>query len=752
MKIKNKKFPPRRFVLVFALILALATIFTLAGCSSKEEIETKILSAEIKTKKEIIQVKASLSAEYLSEKSSERVYLLAIPSAYTGELNEFEVIADSKAKSKMTFKFEYSGSTDPKLFSAYVLAELVSGDEENGTYSAISKPKYIDNHYILAQNSEQKADSFKGLSTLDVYEGEHLGASSLIFEVAIDEIMLGEYNKDAINYCYEGISYYFNSEIVSSLDKRISEATEMDMRVYLRTVLKYPKTDKYGDYVKEPIDALYYPNVKAGKNGYLPSLYDEGGDYIKAFYSFLGSRYGGESTQYGTVLDYVIGDSVNKYSENCSSGLSEPERFVAEYHSWAKIADMILKSNCENAKVYISTDNSLRAEISDGVIGIQAFLESFAAVSSSVRDWDFAIALNIGTGNDIGKLLSGETNSATSIGASNLSDVTDIIAKESLQTENGNRSVIIDSLSLENTLSDKNRAAYYIYTYYKAAELDFDAVFYSPEEETHSLNNASGNKGDMYYAFLMCGSDMTDQLKGYTSSIPNTSLPNFNDYTVRKLSYEQNVKIEVSEAIGKNKKDFPIGLESFSISGSSQNADVSMISNGENKVHTLTLSGTAYEGYSVITGFDVSAKKIIESGYVGVTLSAPDKTNVALIISSDSSEACYIGEATVTSIPESYFFNIAPFTANIKESDKLTVSLCVLPEERPANVDNEDEESNISTLYVSELALYGSSGKGGSTIITVIIVVFVVLAICGLLFLLTMRRKKRIYRNDQIEE
>ena len=115
-----------------------------------------------------------------------------------------------------------------------------------------------------------------------------------------------------------------------------------------------------------------------------------------------------------------------------------------------------------------------------------------------------------------------------------------------------------------------------------------------------------------------------------------------------------------------------------------------------------------------------------------------------------SSEACYIGEATVSSIPESYFFNITPFTANIKDSDELTVSLCVLPEERPNDV--EDAEPVASTLYVSELALYGSSGKGGGTILTVIIVVVIVLAICGLLFLLTRRRKKRVYLNNQVEE
>ena len=241
----------------------------------------------------------------------------------------------------------------------------------------------------------------------------------------------------------------------------------------------------------------------------------------------------------------------------------------------------------------------------------------------------------------------------------------------------------------------------------------------------------------------MCGSDITSQLSEYTDKIPDAALPSFSDYCPRQLTYEQNVKIELSETIGKIKKAFPCTLECFSSAGATINTDIDYVSEGNSKIQTLVLDGSMGSVCSAITAFEIPAKDLIESGYIGITMSSSADARVALIVSNDSNSAAYIGEADVSAIPEIYFFNITPFTEDIKSSDTLTISICVLPTEQGEDIQ----------LSVSEMALYGSSGNGSSTIVSIIIVIAVTLGVCGLLYLLTRRRKKHQRRHyDRQEE
>lgn len=723
------------FILLCAALVI--TVF-LPSCSSNDTDMTEITSVHIKNDKKTVKVEATLSREYLSENSGERIYLLALDSAYTDKIENFTVVGNSKAKSKMTFKFELNNQSDSYLSSFFVLAKSISGDEDTGEYTAISKAAYIDNPDIFSKNSTKPEDGFKGIFSSDVYASELLGASSILFEASMDKLMLPEYKDGAINYVYGGRSYYFDGEEVSDLDKKISEANALGMRVYLRTVLKHPEKDKYGNYIKEPIAALYHPDVKDGKNGYLPYLSGEGVGYVKAFYDFLGSRYDVKDKSLGNVYDYVIGEGANSFANNCNAGTSSSERILADYYSWAKIADSILRSYCKNTQVYVSVDNRLRNEATSGSVGSEAFLESFAAISNFSKDWNFAIALGLGTGEDLSELLSGSEGSLSSVGALSLADFLALTESEGLQIGDKARRVLIDSLALPITLSEKNRAAYYTYTYYKASELGIDTFIYSADAPNAALLSASGKRSDLYYSYLMCGSDITDQLHDYTDKIPNAPIPSFSDHCSRKLTYEQNVKIELSASLGKSKKSFPIELETFKAAGAAQNADISYISSNKNEIQTLTVSGNTASVCSAVTSFGVTADKLIESGYIGITMSSPTPLNVALIISDNSNNAAYVGEAEVSSIPESYFFNVTRFTNDIKASDELTISICVLP----------SDKAETCSLSVSEIALYGSSGNGSSTVVSIIIVIVVTLGICGLLFLLTRRRKKRRYDYD----
>jgi hypothetical protein len=124
----------------------------------------------------------------------------------------------------------------------------------------------------------------------------------------------------------------------------------------------------------------------------------------------------------------------------------------------------------------------------------------------------------------------------------------------------------------------------------------------------------------------------------------------------------------------------------------------------------------------------------MESGYVGITMSSPEKPSVALIIHDSATGASYVGEAQITEAPATYYFNISSFTENIQSSDSLQFSLCIL----------KSNSENVS-LTVEDIQLYGSSGNGTNTTVIIIIVAVIILALCGLIVLLVVTRKKKAH-------
>ena len=615
--------------------------------------------------------------------------------------------------------------------TSWRVGELVSGEGDSGVYKAISEPAYLRNPEKIAKNvSSANSGGFKGLATQDVYDAHYLGAESLLIEADMSRFILPEYTEGAINFYFEGNSYYFNKEEAERLDKLTREADALGMKIYIRTTLRYPEKDEDGIFVNQPIEALYSSLSSSSKQGYLPSLNGEGGGYVKAFYAFLASRYGKNS-----ALDYIIGENVNNHALYCYAGEIEAEAFVAEYYSWARCAANVLKSYEQNAKVHISLDNVLRNDGAKGAIGTKIFLNAFAAHSSDSANWNYGIALNLGNGSDISDVLSGKIDSYTYIGVNNLSDLCDLLDKPEHQYVSERRSIIIDNLSLPTTVSEKNRAAYYSYAYYRAKEAGYGAMFYNCNGAS-DLYSADGKRSDLYYACLLCGSSITEQLKGYTSGIPGKELPSFSDHTDRKLTYEQAVQTSVGESVLKKKNEFPIGFGDFKTGGSCVNLDIASLKSSDGTLsEKITLGGNIKDSYAAMTATGVSAKEIIGSGYVGITMSASQKLPVALIISDTSSGAAYVGEATVSDKAGTYYFNITSFTENIDSSDTLQISLCVL-----------HGDADATALTVSDISLYGSSGNGSQTVVVVIIVVVVVLALIGLIVLLAVSRKKKLSR------
>jgi len=706
---------------LFSLLLVsvlLCSLLFVASCSDEGELETGISSVEIKDKTKIT-LKATLDESYAEAHSKDTLYILAISEMQPdGSLNGASVVAESKARAKMTFEFSLTDDNgESRVAHAFVLAE------KNGEkYSALTDLAYVSNPDSLAQgnNSPESTSGIKGICTDDVFGASVLGAEHILVEAKMDKLILEDYSSDAIRFNFGNLTYFYDSEEVERLDKLIKEAELVGARVYIRTTLAYNAAQEN----KTAPDFLYVSR-KDGAEGCLPDLSDARAvRYVKAFYAFLASRY--------SACDYVIGEQVNDYSEYCQAGKLSEEEFEKMYSFWARISNQVLKSVNSNAKIYVPISSSWKAGNNSGIIGGQVFLSHFADNAKKGGDYDYAVAVNLGNGHDLPELLKGEAGNYSKIGATNLSSLSDFIDKSEMRYKSERRDMIIDGLSLGGDVSGKNRAAYYTYTYYSAAELGFDAFIYSD-----SVYGNEYSRADLYFAFLMCGSSMNSQLSDYTDRLEDAYVPDFDEYITNNLKYVQSAKTEITEQAQKNKKPFPISLPYFEYIGGVSNYQGKMNEDGPLWVLEADLDDVT----GGICASGISAEDLLSSGYVGITLGAAENHTLSLLIQNEGAERrTFIGECRTDNGEKTYYFDISDFTKDLKSSDTLTLAICLLP----------DGDSD-ATVEIKEVALYGASATVTETVIVVIVVAVVVAALVGSIVLLAVKRKKK-HTSDELDD
>ena len=418
---------------------------------------------------------------------------------------------------------------------------------------------------------------------------------------------------------------------------------------------------------------------------------------------------------------------MNSYSKYCYADKLETEELERMYSYWARISNNVLKSINSSAKIYVPVDNSWKSEGQSGVIGAQAFLSHFASNAKAGGDYDYAVALNLGDGDDLTALLNDEGYNYSKIGAINLSEFSDFIDRSEMRYKSEKRDMIIDGLAMRKGTDSQNSAAYYAFAYYTAAENGFDAFIYSGK-----LCGDGYSRSDLYYAFMMCGSSMNSQLSDYTSKFKGVHIPAFDDHVSNNLNYVQRASSKIDEQSAKHKKSFPASLSSFKLIGDVKNFQGTLNENGSSWLLELNASGAA----SGVMATGVSAESIVGSKYVGITLKSEAARTVYLMIRNEKGGAeqyTLVGECQVEKGQRTYYFDISEFAKGVDESDTFTVAICMIPDA--------DEETSVEVVG---MALYGNSTTDTETIIIIIVVVVIVLALVGLIVLLAVKRKKKV--------
>ncbi len=706
----------RKTRILFSILIVAAMLISallLVACSDDGELVTKISSVELKDGR--ITLKATLDQSYADAHAKDTLYILALPALQpSGALDGAYSVAESKAKTKMTFKFslenELGGS---RIADAFVLAE------KNGEkFSALTEPFYISNPESLAEDSHSPAATYgiKGLLTADIPGAELLGGEHILIEAEMDKLILEDYSPDAVRFNFGNLTYFYNKDEVERLDKLIEDAELAGLRIYFRTILSYDAEDESEGYAPD----FLFISKKQQAEGYLPDLSSERTvRYIKAFYAFLASRY--------NVSDYIIGEQVNNYSKYCNADKLTSEEFEEMYAFWARISNQVLKSVNSSAKIYVSTDHNWKSDGSGGLIGSQAFLSRFADSAKKSGDYDYAVALNLGEGDDLPALLKGSGYDYSKLGVTNLSELSDFIDKSEMRYKSERRNMIIDGLALDSDISGKNRAAYYTFAYYAAVEQGFGAFIYSD-----TLYGEDHSREDLYFAFLMCGSSMNSQLSGYTDKLPDAHIPDFNQYISNNLKYIQSAKTEIHEQVAKNKKAFPVSLSEFAAVGSTKNLQGRL--EGDRQAWSFSADLDGFTG--AISSQGITAEDIIGSHYVGITLDDDiGGHTLGLIIKNDSSATerhTFIGECKTDGGEATYYFDISEFSKGVNSSDSLCLVICLLP-----------DGDGDATVEICELALYGASPSATETVVIIVAVVIIAAVLVGLIVLLVVKRKKK---------
>ena len=696
-------------LVISAVVTLLAVCFSFTSCSDEETSGTGITSAKIEDDKQKVVVKAALEQEYVDSHKGVTVYLLALPGVTPDlSLNGAEIVSKSTIGKNMTFNFSLYGSDgSTRLTSAFVLAE-----KTGSSYAAISEPYYISNPDIAASTSKAPTNTsgIKGFATNDVSSAGLLGASHILLDARMDKLILEDYSEDAIKYNYDGVSYFYDAKEVALLDAKVKEAQKTDMRVYFKTALGYPENDDD----REAMDFLYI-RARSGSKGYLPNVLDSRANrYVRAFYAFLASRY--------SVADFVIGDSVNAYGANCNAGTFTEDEFIDIYAYWARSAYLVLKSTNSQSQIYVPVASS-------GEIKPLTFLSKFASNAKESGDYNYSVALDLCTGEDLSALLGGTGQDVSVIGASNLSDFTSHLDKPEMRYKGERRRAIISGLTLSPEVNETNRAMYYSYTYYSAAENGFSAFICD--------NNASspiGTRSNLHYAILTCGTDKTGDVKDYLNAVKNGKTPDPDAHVTDKIEFIQKPKTELPAEVKKIKNPISLGFEDFECMGAVKNSQglYNVDSNG-NASKTWLIESDPTAGVGVLTA-RMSAEELVKSAYLAIKVKESTSPRIVLVINTvndGDNSSLYVAEAKLANGGATYYFDLSEFAKDADSSSDLSIAIYVLPNE---------ETEGLERIEISEIALYGNSGAGFETVIIIVVVVVVILLVGGLVTFLVIRR------------
>lgn len=465
---------------------------------SAEGIETALVSALLKNDCTTLEIKAVVSAEYVSAHKGEKLMLYELePYTSVSKLAELQPIASEKAAENMTFKLDFDPENRARLYSKYILA----GISGSGQYEILCAARYIDNietaadeTYAFPTPTSSAYSRKKGLQVQLSGDAQELGVSHTVINLPVNEYISTVSNSNTYSYVWDGHTYYVNKPQIDKLDQRVKGFTNAGITVYLNIMLSRPETGFPAD-----LRHLYFDN--AFETSYLYGFNIMNRDCaltLEGFLDFIAERYTRADKMYGFAGAFIFGYQVNSNRTWNNMGALPMNNYLDYYIAGFRIADTALRSNYANGRVYVSLANNFNAWSSDiTVLGDSTmdyagrdFLETFNTklAYSGNLPWNLAInpypsdPENSRVWND--SKATDDYNTTEFITMKNIELICDALGGEAFLYNGRKRTVLVsefgvsgvnyreataqDGIALVDDDTTADQAASFVYAYYKA--------------------------------------------------------------------------------------------------------------------------------------------------------------------------------------------------------------------------------------------------------------------------------------------
>ncbi len=422
--------------------------------------------------------------------SDDGFYYLFEEKAYQTSLQDSEYLIEDQKDVELTFSVNLNyNTTSSRLFSKFVVAV-----KKNGSFLAITKPRYITNPEAIAKYSPSfgATSSKKGLlvdpEKLKTSELDDLGVKHAAYNIPLSRILgqTSNANYPTVYYTYNGRNYAFNGQIIAEYDYIFTSLTNRGITttaIVLNDISSHPE--------------LIHPKARSGGHApyYAFNAADESGtETIAAIASFLASRYSG--TGHGKVMNWVIGNEINARSEwNHIEHMSTPD-YVDEYARAFRIFYNALLSVNGNARVYISLDQQWGKSLySKNGYGSKEILDEFNRNLKAEGNIDWGLAqhpynyplTSAKAWQSNGKYVQDNENTPV-ITIKNLHVLTDYLQKPEMLTEDGEvRHLILSEMGYTSSQGQELQSASFVYAY-KMIEANqyVDSMLFSRETDAPS--------------------------------------------------------------------------------------------------------------------------------------------------------------------------------------------------------------------------------------------------------------------------
>lgn len=424
------------------------------------------------TRDKTLKVNGSVNSNYLNEHRSSQICLFALPMySSIGDINEFGTLL-AMAPISDTFSFEISDLPPNQLLCETYAVCVKNG----GIITPICSEQYVNNPEMLSDTTWESEINAGKKGLVSALISDDLGITHTSVNIYLDELISLDVSEYSFRYD-EGITYYYDSNTVKHLDSVLKEY--YDNNVIVTACLQIRKS---GDTRKDSM-LIYNNGAEIGQCCAWNVADVDGLRYITAALNFISRRYSSDSTNYGRIENYTVGNGINDAWSNFYAGDMLLCDYIELYEKIFRLGYNIIKSNASQCSVYISLGNGwdigLLSE-STRIYDNCAILDNFNSCVNEKGNIAWNLAYDPYPYDDSYLAYSDNRSSndyeTDTITIKNIEILYNYTSRSIFNYNGDYRSIILLEMKEGNSFEDEYISADYIYSLFKISSKNYDRI------------------------------------------------------------------------------------------------------------------------------------------------------------------------------------------------------------------------------------------------------------------------------------